>query len=70
MTNVFISYDASEDTAFAGKLASDLRRHALDVWIAPEGIRAGESFIEAINRGLSRSAHFLLIVTRSALASP
>ena len=65
---VFISYD-SEDTQFAHRLASDLQQLGVRVWIAPESIRPGEDWVDAINRGLGESSHMLVVLTPAAVSS-
>ncbi len=65
---VFISY-AHEDAPVARRLAADLRRHGYPVWIAPEGIQPGESWVSAIERGLSESGIFLALLSPAAVKS-
>lgn len=65
---VFVSHD-TEDAAFAHRLAADLERRGLRVWIAPESIRPGESWVSAIERGLAESSHMLIVLTPAALDS-
>lgn len=66
---VFISH-AHEDDEFAHRLARDLRAAGWSVWIAPDSILPGETWVEAINRGLDESSYFLLVLTPAAAASP
>lgn len=67
---VFISY-AHQDAAFAHRLAEDLKKnHEVMVWIAPDSIKPGEKWVEAINRGLEESGVFVLVLTEMAVASP
>jgi hypothetical protein len=68
LKQIFISH-AHEDAAFAHRLAGDLRNNGWRVWIAPESIRPGEKWVEAINRGLDESGVFLLILTPKAVQS-
>jgi len=63
---VFISY-AIEDADFAQRLADDLKRLGARVWIAPESILPGESWIDAIERGLGESSHVVMVLTPAAL---
>lgn len=65
---VFLSH-AHQDNAFAHRLAGDLRERGYSVWIAPESIRPGERWVDAINRGLKESGIFLLVSTPSAVDS-
>jgi formylglycine-generating enzyme required for sulfatase activity len=63
---VFISY-ATEDTDFAHRLADDLKRLGARVWIAPESIPPGESWVDAIERGLGESNYVVMVLTPAAL---
>jgi hypothetical protein len=65
---VFISH-ATEDGAIAHRLADDLRRMGLTVWIAPESIRAGEGWVRAIERGLGESDVLVVLLTPAAVQS-
>lgn len=65
---LFISY-AHEDTEFAHRLTSDLRQRGWRVWIAPDSIRPGEKWVEAIERGLDESGRFVLVITPAATKS-
>lgn len=65
---VFISHD-TEDSQFAHRLARDLQRLGVQVWIVPESIRPGESWVAAIERGLRESSHMLVVLTPAAVES-
>jgi ligand-binding sensor domain-containing protein len=65
---VFISH-AYENADFAHRLAQDLQKHGWQVWIAPDSIRAGEKWVDAINRALEESGVFVLVVTPAAITS-
>jgi formylglycine-generating enzyme required for sulfatase activity len=67
---VFISHATAADGAFAQRLAGDLRRLGMKVWIAPESIRSGEEWVDAIERGLGESSHIVIVLTPAALVSP
>ena len=66
---VFISH-AHEDDAFAHRLAADLQANGWRVWLAPDSINAGETWVDAINRGLEASSTYVLVQTPAAAASP
>jgi hypothetical protein len=66
---VFVSH-ATQDAEFAHRLAGDLQRLGIPVWIAPNSIRPGESWVDAIERGLGESSHMLVVLTPAALKSP
>ena len=65
---VFISH-ATKDAQFAHRLADDLQRLGVQVWIAPESIRPGEGWVRAIERGLAESSHVVVVLTPAALES-
>jgi formylglycine-generating enzyme len=65
---VFISH-AHEDAEFAHRLAADLAARGWRVWIAPDSIRPGEKWAEAIDRGLDESSIFILVLTPAAVTS-
>jgi len=69
MRRVFISHDTESDSDFANRLAGDLDRLQIDVWIAPASIHPGEGWIDAIGRGLEESTHFALVSTPRAYLS-
>jgi formylglycine-generating enzyme required for sulfatase activity len=69
VNQVFISH-AEEDADFAHRLAEDLKRLGVQVWIAPESILPGESWVDAIERGLSESSHVVIVLTPAALQAP
>ena len=68
LRQVFISH-AHQDAAFAQRLAGDLRARGFPVWIAPDSIRVGEQWPEAINRGLEESGVVVVALTPHALVS-
>jgi hypothetical protein len=65
---VFISH-AHQDAAFAHRLAADLERAGIPVWIAPESIRPGEQWLPAIARGLQESGVCAVVLTPDGVAS-
>lgn len=65
---IFISH-AHQDAEVAKRLAHDLEAHGYDIWIAPDSIRPGEKWVEAINRGLEESGIFVLLLSPDAVAS-
>ena len=65
---IFISH-AHEDADFAQRLASDLQERGWPVWIAPNNIRPGEKWVEAISRGLDECGIVALVLTPQATQS-
>jgi DNA polymerase len=68
MSTAFISHD-TQDAEFAHRLADGLREAGIGVWIAPESIRPGEEFVDAIQRGLTEATHFIIVLSPDALES-
>jgi len=68
MNQVFLSH-AQEDEAIARRIAADLQAEGWTVWMAPDSIMPGETWVEAINRGLEESGFYLLVQTPAAVAS-
>ena len=65
---VFVSH-AHQDAAFARRLAGDLRQRGFPIWIAPDSIRIGEDWPDAIDRGLDESGVIVVALTPNALNS-
>lgn len=65
---IFISH-AHQDAEVAQRLAHDLAAHGYDIWVAPDSIRPGEKWAEAIDRGLDESGIFVVLLSPDAAAS-
>ncbi|MCW1970860.1 MAG: SUMF1/EgtB/PvdO family nonheme iron enzyme [Anaerolineae bacterium] len=65
---VFISH-SSKDAEIAHRLADDLRRIGLRVWITPGSILPLEAWEDAIERGLDESGRFVLLASPNAAQS-
>ncbi len=66
---VFISHNSEKDAQLAHRLAADLRERGVQIWIAPQSIRPGEGWVDAINRGLEQSSHMVIMLTPAAVES-
>ena len=66
---VFISHSFETDHQLALRLAADLSAD-VDVWVAPESIAPGESWLSSVERGLGASRVFLALLSKASLASP
>ena len=66
---VFISHNFATEHRLALRLAADLRADA-DVWMAPESIAPGESWLASVERGLGASRVVLALLSDASLASP
>ena len=64
---VFISH-ATENTTFAERLASDLRRTGADVWLDASHLGPG-NFLANINKALNNRDVLVLVLTPAALRS-
>lgn len=64
---IFISY-ARKDSEYVHKLASELRRIGLDIWI-DQDIEPGSNWDEAIENGLNDCDMMLLITTDASMSS-
>jgi hypothetical protein len=67
MAQVFVSH-STEDAAVARQVA-DALRSGLAVWIAPDSIRPGEAYNEAIVAGLKASDTLAVLVSKASNAS-
>lgn len=65
---VFISH-ATEDADLARRLARDLEREGFGVWIAPDSIRHGEEWVDAISQALRECEVLVLLLTPAAVRS-
>lgn len=65
---VFVSH-AHEDAGLAHRLAADLQANGWRAWLAPDSIRPGEKWVEAIERGLEESGAFVVLLTPAAVGS-
>lgn len=67
MPKVFVSY-SHRDSSYAHRLADELRRHAIDVWI-DERIDYGDQWPRVIQENLNACRAFLLIMSTNAFNS-
>jgi hypothetical protein len=65
---VLVSYSRAE-SAFAEKLALDLRAIGLHVWLDQAEIAPGADVVATINRGLAGAQWLVVVLTPNALAS-
>jgi hypothetical protein len=68
MPQVFVSH-STEDAAIARQVAHAFRYAGIDVWIAPDSIKPGEAYNEAIVAGLRASDALAVLVSKAANAS-
>jgi hypothetical protein len=67
-TDVFISY-SWKDRPFAEKLACDLKRHGVKVWIDSLEMKVGDSLNKKIQNGISRSGWLAVVLSPYSVAS-
>jgi hypothetical protein len=65
---IFISY-AHEDQQFATRLATDLRKKIVRVWIDETGIREGQDWTRQIDAAIRESTEFVVILSPDSRAS-
>jgi hypothetical protein len=65
---VFLCH-SSDDKVFVKRLALDLQRYSVQVWLDAWEIQVGESIIEKIGTGIRSSGWLGLVLTRSSVAS-
>lgn len=66
---VFFSY-SRDDSSFALKLASDLRKAGQEVWIDQLDIAVGERWDRSVEKALTECPAFLIILSPTAVQSP
>jgi hypothetical protein len=62
---IFVSY-SRKDIKFAKKLAADLKRRGVPVWLDVLAIPPGERWDEVVENALEDSSHLLLVVSASS----
>ncbi len=69
MNRVFLCY-ASRDKGLVRRLAKDLHRHGVDVWLDENEIRVGDSLRESIENGLERADFVIIALSKAAVRRP
>lgn len=69
MTRVFLCH-SSKDKTFVRRLANDLERYGINIWIDDREIRVGDSLRETIEKGLASSDYVLVVLSNEALNRP
>jgi WD40 repeat protein len=68
MTQVFVSY-AEEDRSMMEKIRNSLRRKSLTVWTNKTDIQIGETWEEAIRRGIEQADNVLYLLSPDSIDS-
>ena len=66
---IFISH-SSDDSNHAGELAQLLSKQGFKPWLAKSDIPLGGNFAEEITRAIKDSNYFIVLLSRSSIASP
>jgi len=69
MKRVFICH-ASRDKAVVRRIAAELERYGVRVWLDERELRVGDSLRERIEKGLADSDHVIVVLSRAALKRP
>lgn len=65
---IFLSH-SSQDKPFVEKLANDIKKLNIDVWLDKWEIKVGDSLISKISSGLSESDYFILVMSPHSVIS-
>src|SRR6476646_2302900 len=68
MATVFISH-SSHDNAFAKQLSDDLMLIGHSPWVDSMEILPGQSIISAIQEGITRSRHVIVVLSKASIES-
>ena len=66
MSGVFLSHN-SEDKSFVRKLATDLRRYGVKVWLDEAELKVGDSLVDKISSGISDMQFLAVILSKTLL---
>jgi hypothetical protein len=61
---VFLSY-TNQDREFAYRLADDLRKRGVKVWLADEQIKVGDKWVDAIRDGILSSQWIIILISKN-----
>jgi formylglycine-generating enzyme required for sulfatase activity len=68
VTSIFISH-SSQDAASARRLAEDLKRAGLQVWLDESNITVGDGITDKVQRGVASATYLAVWLTRASVAS-
>ncbi len=69
MALVFVSYSRKDET-FVRRLAADLRRHGVPVWLDKDNIPAGARWDVSVENAVEDASHLLLVLSPASVRSP
>ena len=67
--DLFVSY-SSKDKPFVERLAADLIRHGMKIWVDTFEMRIGDSLNKNIQQGISKSGWLGIVLSPDSVASP
>jgi TIR domain-containing protein len=65
---VFISY-AHADSAAARRIADELRKIELQVWLDASSLQPGQNWVAEIERALEEAGYLLVLLSSASMAS-
>ena len=68
MSNVFLSYSRS-DAPMVDKIASDLQKEGIDIWLDRKDIIPGQNWEQQIRRALTDATFVVVFISKSSLQS-
>ena len=68
MSNVFFSY-ARADAEIVSRIANDLNKQSVSVWLDQDSLRAGDSWIPQIEKAISEAEFLLVFISEHSNAS-
>ena len=68
-STIFLSHN-SNDNEFANRLAGDLSRNGVMVWIAEAELKVGDSLIDKIQEGIGDMDYLGVILSPNSVSSP
>ena len=67
-TTAFLSH-SSKDKAFVRKLAADLTKNGIVVWLDEQKVKVGDSIVDSVSQGLAESDYFVVILSEDSVSS-
>ena len=68
MVTVFLSY-ARADAEMVDRIAGDLTEDGINIWLSPDQLNPGESWVEQMEGAIAGSDFLLFFISRSSLKS-
>lgn len=68
MSIVFLSYSRSDST-IVDKIANDLQKEGIDIWLDRKNLQAGQDWQEQIENALNEASFLILFISKNSLES-